>query len=545
MSATLEYTPAMTVGDLLVRATREFPHRNAIVLTDRRRSFLELHEAAMRRARELYGQGVRPGDNVGIFLPTCMEYAEYYFAIAYLGAISVPINARNRAQELRYLTLNGDLVHIVTTTQVAEGLDFRERLYEAFPALRDQPVDAALDLAEIPRLRAMTLLTDESSAGFRSQRTSAAFADRVDPSVIDRLRVGVPLRQTALILYTSGTTSDPKGCMISHEALVRTGIAMAQRYEMTEKDVFWSPLPMFHVGALLPICAAFHSCATYVTMPYFEPGTALRLVREERVTMGYPSFGLFLSDMIHHPDFCAQDMLSVRLLNCSMALSPETFRQLLRASFPNAVLVGTYGLTETSGPLSTSRPDDSEYERLNRLGRPFDGLEVRIVREDGTEAEPDEMGEICARGYSIFTEYYRDPVKTAESKRDGWFHTGDIGSRDAAGTLMFHGRKKDMLKVGGENVAAIEIENIVSQHPAVKACQVVGKPDERLQEVPVAFVELLPGTAANAAELIAHCRGQIASFKVPRDVHFVTEWPMSASKIQKFKLRERLLGQDA
>ncbi|MFT4150888.1 MAG: class I adenylate-forming enzyme family protein [Paracoccaceae bacterium] len=542
MSQALDYTAAVTVGDLLVRATGRHPEKDAIIFPEGRRTFRELYRVAMDRARELYGLGVRPGDHVGIFLPSCLEYLEYYFGIAFLGAISVPMNARYRAHELHYQTRNADLVRIITTTRIADGLDFRDRLYEAFPELRQSPAEAPLKLGDAPALRGITLLTDEVSPGCMTQSASRAHAAGVADAVIDGLRRAVTLRQTALILYTSGTTSDPKGCMISHEALVRTGMGLARRYRLTEADVFWSPLPMFHVGALFPLCAAYHSGATYLAMQHFEPGTALRMIREAGVTVGYPSFALFLADMVYHPDFRVEDMHSLRLINCSMALSPEPFRDLMRQSFPNATFVGTYGMTETAGTVTTSDPSDPEGERFNRLGRPFDGLLVRITREDGSEADVDERGEICVKGFSIFTEYYGDPVKTADAKRDGWFHTGDIGSVDASGTLMFHGRAKDMLKVGGENVAAIEIENIVAQHPAVKTCQVVGRPDARLQEVPVAFVELVPGKTVDPAELIGHCKSRIASFKVPRDVHFIAEWPMSASKIQKFRLREQAIA---
>lgn len=541
MSTQSEYTTTTTVGDLLVRAMSLWPEKDAIRFPDDSRSFAQLHEAAVQRARELHGLGIRPGDHVGLFLPSCIEYLEYYFGLAYLGAVSVPMNARYREHELRYQIVNADLVHIVSTTSVAEGLDFRARLYQAFPALQDAAPDQPVTLTDAPRLRGITLLSDELSPGCLRQSVSCGYAQSTDPALIDQLRRAVTLRQTALILYTSGTTSDPKGCMISHEALVRTGIGLAERYSMTDQDVFWSPLPMFHVGALFPLCASWHAGATYASMQHFAPGTALRLIREARPTIGYPSFALFLSDMVYHPDFRAEDMASLRLINCSMALSAEPFRELMRKSFPNAVFVGTYGMTETAGTVTTSDPADSESERLNRLGRPFAGLSVKIVMEDGREAAPGEIGEICVKGFSIFTEYYRDPVKTAEVKRDGWFHTGDLGSLDDAGTLMFHGRAKDMLKVGGENVAALEIEMIIAKHPSVKTCQVVGKPDERLQEVPVVFVELVPGQAVDPAELIAYCKGRIASFKVPRDVHFISEWPMSASKIQKFRLREQAL----
>jgi acyl-CoA synthetase (AMP-forming)/AMP-acid ligase II len=173
----------------------------------------------------------------------------------------------------------------------------------------------------------------------------------------------------------------------------------------------------------------------------------------------------------------------------------------------------------------------------NRPGKPFDGLAVRIVAPDGRICGPDGIGAITVRGFSLPTGHCKDPVKTAEALRDGWFHTGDLGSPDADGSLMFRGWLSDMLKVGGETVAAQEIETLVGTHPAVTLCKVVGRPDARLAEVPVAFVELKPGAQATADAIIGFCTGRIASFKVPRDVRFVPEWPMSASRTRKFRLK--------
>jgi acyl-CoA synthetase (AMP-forming)/AMP-acid ligase II len=181
--------------------------------------------------------------------------------------------------------------------------------------------------------------------------------------------------------------------------------------------------------------------------------------------------------------------------------------------------------------------------RVSRLGKPLPGLEVRIVDPDGgAEVPRGQRGEVLVRGYSTLEGYYRDPQKTATAiDAEGWFHTGDIGSMDADGNMMFHGRIKDMLKVGGENVAAAEIEACLQRHPAVKLAQVVGIPDARYVEVPAAFVELKGGVPATEQELVAHCRQEIAGFKVPRHVRFVAEWPMSTSKIQKFRLRDGLM----
>jgi fatty-acyl-CoA synthase/long-chain acyl-CoA synthetase len=200
-------------------------------------------------------------------------------------------------------------------------------------------------------------------------------------------------------------------------------------------------------------------------------------------------------------------------------------------------------MTETAGTVCTGAPDEAEVLRITRLGKPLPGLEVRIVDpETGQDVPPGSRGEVLVRGYSLLEGYYKDAEKTAQSlDAQGWYHTGDIGSLDEHGTVMFHGRFKDMLKVGGENVAAAEIEALLGRHPAVKLAQVVGIPDAKYAEVPAAFVELKPGEAANESELIEYCRQAVSGFKVPRVVRFVSEWPMSTSKIQKFRLRDQLL----
>jgi acyl-CoA synthetase (AMP-forming)/AMP-acid ligase II len=250
-----------------------------------------------------------------------------------------------------------------------------------------------------------------------------------------------------------------------------------------------------------------------------------------------------MSDLIHHPDFPERDLSRIRLMNSNFAVQPPAIKEAMLEAIPDAIYVGTYGMTETAGTVTTSRLSDSLEARTTRLGVPLPGLEVKIVNgETGHEATTGEHGEILVRGYSLFEGYYKDPAKTAEAfDSDGFFHTGDIGSFDAEGQIMFHGRIKDMLKVGGENVAAAEIESHLARHPAVKLAQVVGIPDERLQEVPAAFVEVRPGRQVSERELIDFCRGDIASFKIPRYVRFVDEWPMSTSKIQKFRLRDQLL----
>jgi acyl-CoA synthetase (AMP-forming)/AMP-acid ligase II len=225
-----------------------------------------------------------------------------------------------------------------------------------------------------------------------------------------------------------------------------------------------------------------------------------------------------------------------------VAVAPHETHKLMQEFLPPGILtLQLFGMTEACGYVSFTRADAPEEKRLRTNGTPIDGVEVRIIDEAGHVAAPGGQGEIQFRGPNSFHSYYKDEAATDATILDGgWVRTGDCGMVDADGFVYFLGRIKDMLKVGGENVAAAEIEAFLGRHPAVKMTQVVGKPDDYYGEVAVAFVELMPGKQADAAELIAFCKGRLASFKVPREVRFVTQWPMSATKIQKFKLREQL-----
>ena len=230
-------------------------------------------------------------------------------------------------------------------------------------------------------------------------------------------------------------------------------------------------------------------------------------------------------------------------MNSCFGVQPKSVSDAYRKAMPGTLQLGTYGMTEAAGIVATGHFGMDPELGYERLGVPLVGVEVRIVDpETGTECAVGARGEICLKGYSVFDGYYRDPEKNrACFDADGWFHTGDLGSIDATGHMMFDGRTKDMLKVGGENVAAAEIEALLTRHPAVKLAQVVGVPDPKYVEVPAAFVELFPGQQASEEELIGFCRREISGFKVPRYVRYVNEWPMSASKIQKYQLRNRII----
>ncbi|MBS0373876.1 MAG: AMP-binding protein [Proteobacteria bacterium] len=535
-----------TIGDLLLTGADRHGAVDALVFERRKLTYAELAARALERARALRALGVRPRDHVGLLLPSSVEFVEYFFAAALCGAVVVPINARYKPAELAYVVENGDLVTIVTTGEVPDQVDFVARLRSALPSLGRQPDPTQLALAEAPKLRNIVLLGRRSDPAFVGEKALRALGKRVPLEAVHRARLATRVRDVGLMLYTSGTTANPKGCLITHEAMVRNSIALGRhRYQLRHGDRFWSPLPMFHIAAILPLIAILDVGGTYVTMGHFDAGEALRMLESERATATYPCFVTIMSDLIYHPNFKKTDLSRVRLMNSNFAVQPPGIKDAMLKAMPNAIQVGTFGMTETAGTVTTSLLTDALEVRVGRLGKPLPGLEVRIVdHETGQELPPGGRGEVWVRGYSTLEGYYKDAKKTREALDDGgWYHTGDIGSVDERGNMMFHGRIKDMLKVGGENVAAAEIEASLQRHPAVKLAQVVGIPDARYVEVPAAFVELKPGQAATTEELIAHCRGEIAGFKVPRHVRYVSEWPMGASKIQKFKLRNQLLAE--
>ena len=536
-------TAARTFGQLLTAAAQSFGPRDAIIFPDQRLSYEQLGQRARSWAKALIAMGVRPGENVGILLTTRIEFIELLFGITMTGAVAVPINARYQAHELAFLIRDADLVALFTTGRVADSLDFGERLRAALPSL-EQADKGSLALDEAPLLRTIVCLDPPCASYLVGGEEALAAGADVPDTELDRRIADVAPEDIAFILYTSGTTANPKGALISHGAQIGNSRSLGVRYEATGDDKVWSPLPIFHIAGILPMTMILDLGGVYMTVPHFDAGVAIDMLGREGATIAYPSFVTIMQDLISHPSFASSDLSRLRVMNSNFAVQPDWIRDAVCAAVPHTVQVSTYGLTEAAGTVTTSRLGDPWSLRTGRCGAPLDDWQVRIVDlETDEECALGERGEIVIRGPGMLSGYYNAPEKTAEVMRDGWFHTGDIGSFDETGHIMFHGRTKDMLKVGGENVAAAEIESMLQSHPAVKLAQVVGIPDERYAEVPAAFVELTEGENASEAELIAHCRGKLASFKLPRHVRMVTSWPMSTSKIQKFRLRSELIDE--
>ncbi|MEM7098839.1 MAG: class I adenylate-forming enzyme family protein [Pseudomonadota bacterium] len=523
-----------TVGDFLLQRVDRFGDRNLLIFPQERVSYKDFAIDALTYAKSLRAHGIGSGDAVGILMPNCMAYLKLLVAANFLGAVAVPMNARYKPPELAYVVENADLKLICTTDQISEYADFAQLLETAFPDIAGST--GSLSLRGAPQLQHVVLF-GQPRAGFVNGEEFVAAGSQIALDEIHHARVRVRVDQPAIMMYTSGTTAEPKGCPLSHALLVRNGINMnRERYFLDENDVFWAPLPMFHMSSILPFLCCIDAGAAMASMLHVDAGAALAMMESERVTVAFPSFPTVTNDLINHERFASTDLSALRRINNVAPI--EVLRRFAKA-FPQAVQTGAYGLTEAGGVICFNHPDESEEERLYTCGKPFPGIEVQITDPERKVAQPlGERGEMWIKGYSVFDGYHKSPEKNAESFSGEWFRTGDLCSVTETGAVCYHGRIKDMLKVGGENVAALEIESHLATHPAIALAQVIGRPDERLLEVPIAFVELNQGAQVNANEIIEFCRAALASFKVPRAVHFVTEWPMSSTKIQKFKLVE-------
>ncbi|MDH4549895.1 MULTISPECIES: class I adenylate-forming enzyme family protein [Pseudomonas] len=539
MTSRFDWCEVTTLGDLLVRGAQQHPDRVAVAFTDSCHTYAELYQGAVTIARGLHALGIQPGEHVGLMAANSPEFIEALFAIAFLGCVTVPLNARHKATELAYITTNANLVAILTTANAEEYVDFTSVFRTALPELSQQTDPTCLALTQAPLLRNTVLLRGDDRSGFLGRPAFDVLAGQVSAEDIEQLRRRVRVRDIAIIMYTSGTTAHPKGCMLSHEAMTRGPVDRAStRLAVAEHDVSWGAGPLFHIGSLAPFVGSIGAGGTYLTDHYFEAGRALKLLAEHHATVIWPWFPAIVQALIDHPDFDSANLKSIERV---VLIGPKPMVERVQRLFPQAEVAQACGMTETAGIFALSNVDESPLSKATTQGRAVPGIEVKIASLDtGGVAAPGEVGEILVRGYCVMEGYYNDEAKTREAMdREGWLHTGDLYSATVDGSLVFSGRLKDMLKVGGENVAAIEIEAFLCEHPAVKLAEVVGSPDDRLDEVPIAFVELRAGHELQAAELIAFCNGRIASFKIPRAVYFMTseQWPMSATKVDKRALR--------
>jgi fatty-acyl-CoA synthase len=531
----------LSLAELLLRAATSWPDRPACMFPDGARTYAELWRDTCEIGARLRALGVAPGDHVGILIPNSSRFLATFFGIAASGALPVPMNPRFRGDELPYVIEHADLVALVTTGDVAtnksgERIDYLERLAGAIPELTQSQSLATAAAPKLHTIAAFGAARAPWAVAWSDPREGSLPADVVVPDWFAPVDPAGP----SLMLYTSGSTSRPKGVLISAHAVVSGAVrSMIDRLGTGPDDVVWSPLPMCHIGAFVAIVASFVVGAPFLSAPHFDPEETVELLMRERATIAYAGMSTFYFDITRVLRTRNLTLPDLRLL--TTASNPAEIER-VRAGLPGVLQVSITGSTELSGSICTSDLNDSAEQRAATAGRPIKGVELSIRDEAGVRVTGGAVGELWVRGSCLLLGYYKDPGPLLTGAPDaGWFRTGDLAAL-VEGRLSYRGRLKDMIRVGGENVAAAEIENYLLRHADIVSAAVVGAPDDRLGEVPAAFVELSEGSRLTIDEILAFCRVGLASFKVPRVVRLVDEWPMSATKIDKQRLRQLALA---
>ena len=486
------------------------PTKPLCIFGDETVSYGEMAVRSAALAAGLFGHGVGAGDVVGLLSYNCTEYLETIFAANYLGAIAMPINWRLAAPEVRYI-----LDHSHARALVCDG--------------------ALIDLAN-EATKGMEAALVRASVSAPGPEGWIPLADlRAPRDIPPRARVAGD--DVHRLMYTSGTTGRPKGVMITHANLAWKNFAHIVEFDVSSADVGLACGPMYHVGALdLTTTTLISAGATIIIHRSFEASDVVDEIERSGVTTVWLAPAM-VNAIMGLPDIERRDLSSVRLLIGGGEKMPIPLIDRLQRAFPSAWFADAYGLTETvSG--DTFLDKESTVTKLGSVGRPCLYVEVDIWDEHGRSLPPGERGEVVLRGPKVFKGYWRDPDATGAAFAGGWFHTGDIARRDDDGYLYIVDRLKDMISSGGENIAGSEVERVLYEHEAVLEVAVVGRPDDRWGEVPIAFVVLRPGATATADELIEHCRPQLARFKVPKEITFLHALPRNPSgKILKRELR--------
>jgi fatty-acyl-CoA synthase len=529
----------LTLGAMLDGAAERHPDKPAVVFRDQRLTYRELRERADALARGLLALGLGPGDHVVLWMPNSVEWNVVNLAVARIGAVTVTCNSRYKAFELEYLLQQSDARALVMLDRFpAAEIDYREILRTVVPDVLWVP-DRRLISAKFPELRHVIVFGAERDPGCLDPDEVIRRGARVPAAALAAIRVASDA--PCAMLYTSGTTGSPKGCLLSHGNFWYKAREYLDLHGWTAEDRCLVAVPYFHIfGALGCIAANLLAGSTQVVMDVFEPEAAMRLIQDERVTVfsGVPT--MFIT-ILGHPRFAAYDLRSLRTGTIGAAPVPvEMMRKILDREHGlgmDATVV--YGLTEATGGTHFTRRGDPLDKRITTVGRVTSELVDRIVDpQTGRACGPGEEGEVCVKGPSLMLGYYKRPEATAEKVRDGWLHTGDMGVKDADGYLRITGRLNDMIIVGGFNTYPAEIENFYLRHPKILDVSIVGVPDPVLGEVVMAFVIPRAGETLTADEVIAFGRGEIANFKVPRRVEIVAEFPLTGSgKVQKFRQR--------
>ena len=540
--------PRLTIGELLDRQAEQFGDNDALIHVDWdvRYTYREFRAECDRVARGLMALGINKGDHVGIWATNYPEWVVAQFATAKIGAVLVTVNPAYRTHELAYLLRQSDAAALMLIGNFRTS-GYVAMLNEVVPELAGSS-PGQLRSEELPHLRNVIYIPPYVPAGGECAPGMCAWDDmrargeEISPTALAQRQGECHPDDVICIMYTSGTTGNPKGVMLTHHNLVSNASYVVEGLRFTDEDRLCIPVPFYHCfgSSISTLGCVSRGAAMVVPSEYFDPGKTLVAVEKERCTALHGVPTMFIAQL-ERPDFDEFDLGSLR--TGIMAGSPcpiEVMRQVIDRMGAREMTVA-YGLTEASPVITLTSSADTIERRVTTVGPVIPQVEVKITDpETGSEVPPGEQGELCSRSFMNMKGYYKMPEATAAAMdAEGWLHTGDLATVDADGYYKITGRLKDLIIRGGENVYPREIEEFLYTNPKVADVQVIGVPDQRFGEEIMAWVMLKAEQEATEEEIKEFCRGRIAHYKVPRYVKFVSEFPMTVTgKIQKFVMRE-------
>lgn len=524
-----------TIPGLIDELAARFPDREALVGGGRRFTYASLREEVRAVAKGLAALGVRKGDKVAILMGNRPEWIVADLAICGLGGVMVAVNTWVTSRELRHVLAHSDATVLIAADRYLK--------YDYFAMLAElEPLAAAL-----PLMRRIVHVGARPYRGSLSWHDLVAGGRGVADATIDAAAAAVDPADVAYILYTSGSTSTPKGVQLQHYALIENMWHLGNRMHVTEHDRLWLAVSLFWgLGCENALFNLLTHGGCVVLQESFEPGEALRLIAQERCTLFYGMPNM-VQAMYEHPDRPNHDISAMQ--RGGTLGTPEQLQRIVDLGVTRFSTI--YGLTESYGNCTVNDADAPFATKVATVGKPLPGVDLRIVDpESGAEQPRGEVGEIRLKGY-VTIGYYKDADKNREAfDANGYFRTGDLGFLDEDGYLHFRGRLKEMIKTGGINVAPVEVEECLLRHPDVKLAFVTGVPDARRDEAIAAVVVPREGAGADAAALMEHCRRELAAYKVPRLISFVREadlpltvtGKLQKNRLQEFFARERRMG---